>query len=185
MKLWSPLEFFTKTCLTNNYLSRDPYFVILAWVKVEIFLKNLRNCEVRQNFFTKTCLTNIYLSRDPHFVNVAWVQSWNIFEKLKKLWSLPEIFHKNMSHEQLFFLSSTFRDSSMGTKLNYFWKVHETVNTARIFSQKYVSRTITFHVIHITLLRVLPVENAVTLHFYAPFIKMLLSQTSFTGCNLI
>ena len=31
--------------------------------------------------------------------------------------------------------------------------------------------------------RVLPGENAVTLHFYDPFIKMSLSQTSFTGCN--
>jgi len=27
------------------------------------------------------------------------------------------------------------------------------------------------------------VENAVTLHFYDPFIKMSLSQTSFTDCN--
>jgi len=31
--------------------------------------------------------------------------------------------------------------------------------------------------------RVLPGENAVTLHFYDPFNKMSLSQTSFTGCN--
>jgi len=31
--------------------------------------------------------------------------------------------------------------------------------------------------------RVLTVENAVTLHFYDSFIKMSLSQTSFTGCN--
>ena len=31
--------------------------------------------------------------------------------------------------------------------------------------------------------RVLPVENAVTLHFYDPLIKMSLSHTSFTGCN--
>jgi len=29
----------------------------------------------------------------------------------------------------------------------------------------------------------LTVENAVTLHFYDPFIKISLSQTSFTGCN--
>ena len=27
------LNFFTKTCLTNNYFSRDPHFVILAWVQ--------------------------------------------------------------------------------------------------------------------------------------------------------
>jgi len=31
--------------------------------------------------------------------------------------------------------------------------------------------------------KVLPVENAVTLHFYDPLIKMSLSHTSFTGCN--
>jgi len=31
--------------------------------------------------------------------------------------------------------------------------------------------------------RFLPVENGATLHFYDPFIKMSLSQTSFTRCN--
>jgi len=36
-----------------------------------------------------------------------------------KRWSLPEFFQKNMSHEQLLFIWSTFRDSSMGTKLKY------------------------------------------------------------------
>ena len=30
---------------------------------------------------------------------LAWVQSWNIYEKHMKLWSPPEFFHKNMSHE--------------------------------------------------------------------------------------
>jgi len=25
--------FFTKICLTNNHFSRDPRFVILAWIK--------------------------------------------------------------------------------------------------------------------------------------------------------
>jgi len=39
------------------------------------------------------------------------------FEKLMKLCSPPESFHKNMSHEQLLCTWSTFRDSSMGTKL--------------------------------------------------------------------
>jgi len=90
---------------------------------------------------------NNYFSRDPHFVILAWVQSWNISEKLMKVWSLLELFHKNMSHEQLLFMWSTFRDSSMGTKLKYFWKTHESVKSAWIFSQKHVSRTITFHVI--------------------------------------
>jgi len=66
-----------------------------------------------------------------------------------KLRSPPEFFHKNMSHEQLLFMWSTLRDSSMGTKKKYFWKTHEIVKFARIISQKNVSRTITFHVIHI------------------------------------
>jgi len=113
-------------------------------------MKNSRNCVVHLNFFTKTCLTNNYFSRDPHIVILAWVQSWNIFEKLMKVWSPPEFFHKNMSHEQLLLTWSTFRDSSMGTKLKYFWKTHESVKSAWIFSQKHVSRTITFHVIHIS-----------------------------------
>jgi len=183
------LNFFTKTCLTNNYFSCDPHYVILAWVQSwniseklikvcspleffhknmchkqlpltwstfrhssmgTIFLKNSWNCEVRLNFFTKTCLPNNYFSCDPHFVILAWVQSWNIFEKLMKLWSSPEFFHKNMSHQQLPFMWCTLRDSSMGTKLKYFWKTHETIMFAWIFSQKHVSRTITFHVINIS-----------------------------------
>ena len=52
--------------------------------------------------------------------------------------------------EQLLFKWSTFCDSSMGTKLKYLWKTHETVKSAWILSQKHVSRTMTFHVIHIT-----------------------------------
>jgi len=59
------------------------------------------------------------------------------------------IFSQNMSHEKLFFTWSTLRQSSMGTKLNYFRKTHESVISAWIFSQKYVSRTITFHVIQL------------------------------------
>jgi len=100
MKLWCP----------NNYFSCDPHYVILAWVQSWKFLKNSWKFVVRLNFFTKTCLTNNSLSRDPHYMILAWVQNWNIFEKLMKLWSLPEIFHKNMSHEQLLFTWSTFRD---------------------------------------------------------------------------
>ena len=76
------------------------------------------------NLFTKSCLTNNYLSCDPHFVILACAQSWNIFDKLMKLWSPPDFFHKNMSQEQLVFTWSTFRDSSMGTKLKYFQKPH-------------------------------------------------------------
>jgi len=68
-----------------------------------------------------------------------------------KLWSTLEFFHKNMSHKQLAFMWSKFRDSSMGTNLKYFWKTHETMKYAKIFSQKHVSRTITFTKIHISL----------------------------------
>ena len=51
--------------------------------------------------------------------------------------------------KQLLFMWSTFRDSSIGTKLKYFWRTHESVQSAWIFSQKHVSQTITFRVIHI------------------------------------
>ena len=104
----------------------------------------------RLNFFTKTCLVNNYFSHDPHFVIRARVQGWNIYEKHMKLWSPPDVFHKNMSHEKFPFLWSTIRDSSMGTKLKYFWRTHVTGKYAIIFSQKHVSRTITFHVIYIS-----------------------------------
>jgi len=37
------------------------------------------------------------------------------------------IFSQKKSHEKLCFNGSTFRDSSMGTKLNQLWKTDETV----------------------------------------------------------
>jgi len=101
-------NFFTKTCLSNNFFSRDPHFVILAWVQSWNILENSWNCEVRQTFFTKTCLTNNHFWCDPHYVILAWVQKRNISEKLMKVCSKPEF-----------------------------------------FSQKHVSQTITFHMIHI------------------------------------
>jgi len=96
-------------------------------------LKNSWNCEVRPNLITKACLTNNYFSRDPYFVILAWVQSWNAIEKLMKMWIEPEIFHKNMSNEKLLFTWSTFRDSSMGTKLKLFWITHQTGNPPNSF----------------------------------------------------
>jgi len=155
MKLRSPPEFFTMNCLTNSYLSCDPYFVILAWVQNwNIFEKHMK-LRSPPEFFTINCLTNNYLSCDPYFVILAGVQSWSIFEKFMKVSSPPEFFHKNVSHEQLRFTWFTFRDSSMGTKLKYFWKTHETVKSARKFSQgnfhkKYVAWTITFDLIHLS-----------------------------------
>jgi len=62
-----------------------------------------------------------------NYVILAWVQSWNIFEKLMKVCSPPEFFHKNMSHERLPLTWSTFRDSSMTTKLKYFLKTYKSV----------------------------------------------------------
>jgi len=76
------------------------------------------------------------------------VQNWDILKKLVKLWSFPESFHNNMSHEQILFTWSIFRDSSIGTKLEYIWKTDENVKSVRICFQKHVSRTITFNVIH-------------------------------------
>jgi len=78
--------------------------------KLKYFWKAHETVTSARSFFTKTCLTNSYLSCDPDFVILAWVQGWIIFEKLMKLWSLPEFFHKSMSHEQLLFTWSIFRD---------------------------------------------------------------------------
>ena len=136
----------------KTYFSMDPYSVILAWVQSWNNSENWWNCDVRtntfhviyiswfwhrykierdclirQNFFTKTCLMNNHFSCDPHYVILAWMQNRNISEKFMKLWSPPEFFHKNMSHEQLLLMWSMFRDSSMDTKLKYFWKTHESV----------------------------------------------------------
>ena len=140
MKLWCP----------NNYFSRDPHFVILAWVQIWNIFEKLMKVWSPLEFFHRNMSHDNYFSHDPQFVILAWVQSWNIFEKLMKVCIPPEILHKNMSHEWLPLSWSTFRDSSMGTKLKYFWKTHESVKSSWIFSQKHVSRTITFHVIHIS-----------------------------------
>ena len=66
-----------------------------------------------------------------------------------KLWCPPELFYKNMSHEQSIFMQSTYRDSSMCTKFKYFCKTWN-FDLRYNFAQKYVSRSITFHVIHIS-----------------------------------
>jgi len=134
------LNFFTKNIRIKNDFLMDTYSMILAWVERWNNSEKLMKLRCRHNYF----------SCDQHFVILAWVQSWNIFEKLMKVCSPPEIFHRNMSHEQLLFTWSTFRDSSMGTKLKHLWKTHERMKSAWIFSQKHVSRTITFHVIHIS-----------------------------------
>ena len=139
-----------KLCCPNNYFSCDPHFVILAWVQIWNIFEKLMKLSCPLEFFHKRCLTNNYFSRDPCFEILAWVQSWNIYEKLMKVYSPPEFFHKNMSHEQLLFTWCIFRDSRIGTKLKYLWKTNETEKSAWIFSQKHVSRTITFHVIHIS-----------------------------------
>ena len=134
------LNFFTKNIRIKNDFLMDTYSMILAWVQRWNNFEKLMKLRCRHNYF----------SSDQHFVILAWVQSWNIFEKLMKVCSPPEFFHRNMSHEQLLFTWSTFRDSSMGTKLKHLWKTHERVKSAWNFSQKHVSRTITFHVIHIS-----------------------------------
>jgi len=139
MKLWCP----------NNYFSCDPHFVILAQVQNWNISEELMKVCSPPEFFTKTCLTNNCFSCDPHLVILAWVQNWNIFEKLMKVFSSLEFFHKKMSHEQLPYMRSTLRDSSMGTKLKYIWRTPESVKSAWFFSEKHVSRTINFQVIHI------------------------------------
>jgi len=117
--------------------------------KLNYFWKTKLQCP--PEFFHKIFLTYKYFSSDPHFMILAWVQSWNIFGKLMILWSLPELFNKTMSHDPLHFTWSTFRNSSMGAKLKYFSKTHESAQSAWIFFTKHVLRTITFHVIHISL----------------------------------
>jgi len=131
---WKAHETVTSAWIfSQKHVSRTITFHVMhiSWFyqgkKVETFLKNSWNCEVRLNSFTNSCLTNNDLSCVTHVVILAWVQSWNIFEKLMKLCSLPGFFHKNMSHEQLLFIWSTFGDSSVGAKLKYLWRTHETV----------------------------------------------------------
>ena len=110
--------------------------ILLFWhgYKVEIFSTNSWKCVVRLNFFTKTCLTKNYISCDPHLVILAWVQSWNISEKLMKLWSPPEFIHKNMSHEQLPFMWSTLRDTRVFQKYFNFVPMLESRNKDHVKS---------------------------------------------------
>jgi len=117
------LKYFSKTnetvksalIFSQKHVSRTITFHVIhiSWFKhkckVEIFLKYSLKCKVSYNFFKKTCLTNNYFSRDPHYVIQAWQQSWNRFQILMKVCSSLEF-----------------------------------------FSQTHVSRTITFHMIHIS-----------------------------------
>jgi len=144
------LKFFTKTCLTNNYFSRDPHVVILQRVQSWNIFEKLMNVCSPPEFFHKNMSHEELPFMWSRFRDSSMGTSWNIYENLMNVCSPPEFIHKNMSHEQLLFTWSTFGDFSMGTKLKYFWKTHETRESAWIFSQKHVSRIITFHLIHIT-----------------------------------
>ena len=83
---------------------------------------------------------------------LAWVQSWNIFETLMKVWSPPEFFHKNMSHEQLLFTWSTFRDSSMVTKLKCFLKLMKVCRPPEFFHKKCLAKNYFSHDPHFVIL---------------------------------
>jgi len=60
-----------------------------------------------------------YLSIDLHLLIAIVVlgERWNNLENFKICDICLNFFHKNMSHEQLLFTWSIFRDSSMGKKL--------------------------------------------------------------------
>jgi len=103
--------------------------------KLKYFWKPRQTMKYVKIFSQKHASRTIYISRDPYCVILAWVQSWNNFEKLMKLGSPPNSFHKNMSHKQLHFTWSTFCDSIMGTKLKYFWITDETEKSAWIFDK--------------------------------------------------
>ena len=128
------LKYFWKTHLTvmsarnfsQKYVSRTIPFRWSTFrdssmgTKLKQFWKT-HETVMSTKIFHEICLTKHYFSCDPHFVILAWVQNWNNFEQLMKLWCLPKFFQKNMSHEQSLSMWSTFRDSSMGTKLKWFW----------------------------------------------------------------
>ena len=64
--------------------------------------------------------------------------------------------------------------------------VQDKLNFSKVASEIFRALTTDFDIVLVQPCcsdRVLPVENAVTLHFYDPFIKMSLSHTSFTDCN--
>ena len=150
MKVSTPLEFFQKNMSHEQLLLTWSTFRDSSMgTKLKYFWKTHETVMSARIFSQKHVSQTIPFTWST-FVILEWVQNWNIFEKLVKLWRPPEFFHKNMSHERLPFMWSTFRDSSMGTMLKYFWKTHEIVQSARIFSQTHVSRIITYHVIHIS-----------------------------------
>ena len=46
--------------------------------------------------------------------------------------------------EQLLFMWFTFRDSSIGTKLKYFWRTHETVQSAEFIHKNMPNEQLLF-----------------------------------------
>ena len=71
------LNFFTKTCFMNNYFSRDPHFVILAWVQSwNIFEKLMKVCSPPE---TTHCLAA--MSIKDHLIKLTmW---WQGAQKLR------------------------------------------------------------------------------------------------------
>jgi len=141
-------NFFIKTCFTNNYLSRDPHFVILAWVQSwNGFDKLMKVCSPSE-FLHKTCLTNKYFSRNPHFVILAWVQCWNIL-KIHESVKPARIHSQNMSHENCLSCDPHFVILAWVQSWNLLTNLRKCV-VRQNFLKIHVSRTITFHVIHIS-----------------------------------
>ena len=115
------------------------------WRKLKYFWKTHEKVKSAWNFSQKhVSWTNTF-----HVVQISWFKHrYKVEIFLKYSWKCvvrQNFFTKNMSHEQLPFMWSTLRDSSMGTKLKCFWKTHETIMFAWIFSQKHLTNNYFSH----------------------------------------
>ena len=134
MKEWSPPEFCTKTCLTNNYFSCDPHFVILAWVQSwNIFEKLMKVCSPPEKLMKVCTLISKHAHRYAIFLRM--------FQDKCNRDCNRDYYQCNRNRLHLWFCLLVFvfehvisncnrlhlwcNRPTSGTKLNYFWKSHE------------------------------------------------------------
>jgi len=88
------LNFFTKTCLTNNYFSHDSHYVILAWVQSwNIFSKVMKLCSPPEFFHKNMSHEQLHFTWST-FCDSSMGTKLKYFEKLMKVCSPLEFFHK-------------------------------------------------------------------------------------------
>ena len=141
------LNFFTKTCLTSNYFSRDPHFVILAWVQSwNIYEEFMKLCSPPE-FFHKN------MSHEQLLFTWSTLSDSRMGTKLKYFWktheTLKSIFLSIASCRANNNQASTF-EYSMPLVLIHPWNMHFSDSVFVIFKFRFMPANKTYLFMELT-----------------------------------